>query len=95
MLFRTAKGHLSLNMEDDPANQWPSLLEHLHALGAATVQHDHIGGTFDVTIGPHFRLGDVLLKSGWDNWSGYYLIADCAQGDAILQQLHAWLLAPR
>jgi hypothetical protein len=93
LLSRTAQGHLSLDMEDDPGNLWPSLLERLRTLGASGVDHDHMGSTVDASIGPHFRLGDVQLKSGWDNWSGYYLMADSAAGDALLQELYAWLRA--
>lgn len=93
LLSRTAQGHLSLDMEDDPGNLWPALLEHLHTRGASGIDHDHMGSTLDASIGPHFRLGAVQLRSGWDNWSGYYLMSDSAAGDALLQELYAWLLA--
>lgn len=92
LLTLAANGHLALSMEDDSDLRWSTLIKQCRALGVATIEHGGMIKTLDSTIGPHFLLGSTLLLSGWDIWSGYYLMADSPEGDALLRQLHAWLL---
>jgi len=38
-------------------------------------------------IHPDFCLGRIQISAGWDNWSGDYLLANCREGDQIIQEL--------
>lgn len=91
-LTSAANGHLILSLEEAPDNLWSVLLTHLWRLGGLKVEHDGMVHGFDTVIGPHVQLGPALLKSGWDHWSGYYLLSESPDGDALLRQLYAWLL---
>ena len=35
--------------------------------------------------------GDVKLLLGWDNWSGFYVLADSPLGDAVVKDLGDYL----
>jgi len=45
----------------------------------------------DEGIGPSFHRADVEISTGWDNWSGNYLLSNSSEGDDILQLLFARL----
>ena len=34
-----------------------------------------------------FQCAEFSLASGWDNWSGYYLLSDSMAGDVFLRTL--------
>ena len=44
-------------------------------------------------VEPSFLRDEVEISTGWDNWSGRYLLANSDPGDAILRHLHADLLS--
>ena len=35
--------------------------------------------------------GEIILDLGWDNWSGFYLFAHTAEGDALVQEIGVYL----
>ena len=37
------------------------------------------------------RKGDIVLNLGWDNWSGFYMLAQSAEGDTLVQEIGAYL----
>lgn len=41
----------------------------------------------DEAILPSLVRRGVALAAGFDNWSGYYLLAECNEGDQVLLQL--------
>ena len=46
---------------------------------------------FDEGIGPSFLHAELEISTGWDNWSGSYLLSNSDAGDAILRRLYAEL----
>lgn len=87
-LHRAANDHLTLDFETVDTPLWSAIATHLEStLGFARVGHAVEGA--GEGIHPDFRKGDVRLSAGWDEWSGDYLLANCARGDALLTSLFA------
>ena len=43
--------------------------------------------TLDDAIFPSFVRGSTTILAGWDNWLGYYFLAQDAEGEAVLERL--------
>lgn len=43
----------------------------------------------DEGIYPSFRRWEKRILAGWDNWFGYYLLADNAESDVFLRAFYA------
>ena len=80
-----ANGHLMVNWPDARhsfyvlLSGWLSLRHGLRRAGHWVVSPDDI-------ILPDFVGKDIRLKSGWDNWSGYYLLSEDRAGDEFLRR---------
>src|SRR5512145_624582 len=35
--------------------------------------------------------GNIRLDLGWDNWSGFYILANSAEGDKLVEEIGAYL----
>jgi hypothetical protein len=45
----------------------------------------------DEKIYPSFKRSDLTIATGWDIWSGHYLLSECATGDEFLRTLYSEL----
>jgi hypothetical protein len=83
-----ANGHVMVN--------WPDAGHRFYALLCAWLRFRHGLGRKGETV---YAPGDIILpdlvgagirlKSGWDNWSGYYLLSDDHPGDVFLRRTFA------
>lgn len=81
-----ANGHVMVN--------WPDAVQSFYALLCAWLRLRHglrrKGETVcapDDIILPDLIGSGVRLKSGWDNWSGYYLLSEDHLGDLFLRRI--------
>jgi hypothetical protein len=88
-LHTAANGHLALEFDDSPDTLWEAALERLSAEAFRETGEPVLGP--GQSIFPSYVRWSVLLLSGWDEWSGNYLLATCEDGDTFLEQLHARL----
>jgi hypothetical protein len=86
-LFEAASGHLSLECGSLPDSYWFSIVELLENQKGFSRSGKSVLG-FDEKIYQSFVSESFSLSSGWDNWSGHYLLADSAEGDYFLRQLY-------
>lgn len=75
-LTETASGHLSLDLDDAEESVWIALRLHVRVL----YDFEEVGSTL--------QKGSLILQTGYDHWAGYYLMAQCATGDAFLAKLY-------
>lgn len=85
-LFKAANGHWSLECGGLPDSYWQSIAENLEKKEGFTRSGTAVLGAGEM-IHQDFVSQGFTLSSGWDNWSGHYLLANCAAGDSFLQQL--------
>jgi hypothetical protein len=88
-LETAANGHLTLNWPTAGRLSYTLLCWRLQFRHGFRRAGDQIAGYGEV-IFPAFVRGGLRLLSGWDNWSGYYLLSEDEAGDEFLK-----LLAPR
>lgn len=90
LLLKAANGRNFLAFEAFDTPQWFAAVEWLTTQGfarrALLMESQPIIGC-DEGIMPSFVRGGVTLAAGWDNWSGRYLLAECALGDGLLLEL--------
>lgn len=87
-----ANGHLALNFNDAPKDEWTALVERLETeFGFSRVGKAVLAA--DSTIYQGFASPDFTLAAGYDCWSGNYLLSDSASGDEFLERLHDQLKA--
>lgn len=79
-LTETASGHLSLDLDDAEDSVWTALELHLRVLHGLE------------RVGSALQHGSLILETGYDHWSGYYLMAVDAEGDQFLTTLYTTLL---
>jgi hypothetical protein len=85
-LHTAANGHLTINLNDESSTYWPRLQRRLEReLGFKRVGSGVLG--MDEGIHPSFEGPEFRLLSGWDNWSGEYLLSESAAGDSFLSKL--------
>lgn len=53
------------------------------------VRHGETVAGLDEGVSPSLLRAGLKIFSGWDNWSGSYLLANSDAGDAILRRLYA------
>ena len=88
-LQTAANGHLALEFDDSPEELWEAALERIKAEAFHETGESVLGP--GQSIFPCYVRWSILLMSGWDEWSGNYLLATCEDGDAFLEKLHATL----
>ena len=82
-LRTAANGHLHLELNDAPDHQWQWLNTHLEAMGFQRVGEPVL--TVSQSIFPDFRRGELRLLAGYDDYAGFYLLAESADGDEVLR----------
>ena len=91
-LHMAANGHLALEFNELSEAGWLSIAEELTSLqGLKGVGSS--GTSVSEQIHHDFQCPEFSLASGWDNWSGHYLLSDSMAGDVFLRQLFDWFLA--
>lgn len=79
-------GHLAIEFGDLSDADWQALRHRIvDEWGFQYVGAMVIG--LDEHIFPSFERTDLTLCTGWDIWSGHYLLARCETGDECLQAL--------
>jgi hypothetical protein len=85
LLTTAANGHNFLTFEDYETHQWRLALEWLKSAGFSESGTPIV--TLDEGILPFFVRNSVTIATGFDNWSGNYLLANCEIGDQIILAL--------
>lgn len=89
-IFIAANGHVSLDFGDYDSAAYQQACARLeNALGF--IRHGETAAGLDEGVSPSFLRAELKISSGWDSWSGSYLLANSDAGDAILRQLYAEL----
>jgi len=86
-LFEAANGHLSLECGSLPDRYWLSIVELLEKQKGFSRSGKPVLGVGEM-IHQNFVSESFSLSSGWDNWSGHYLLAESPEGDHFLRQLY-------
>lgn len=86
-LFEAANGHLSLECGGLPESYWQSIVEFLEKGKGFSRSGKTVIGAGEM-IHQDFVAEKFSLSSGWDNWSGHYLLAKSKEGDQFLHQLY-------
>lgn len=85
-LNAAADGYLMLELHDCE----PSLARALSSYLTDVAGFSRVGQrtvVLDEGIHPSFSRGELLIEAGWNNWSGEYLAAKSAEGNALLHDL--------
>ncbi len=82
-----ANSHLMLAFNDAPDSLWIKACEIL-INEYRCLRQGQTCDAVDQMIFQNFETESFLLESGWDNWSGYYLLSTSNNGDALLRVLH-------
>lgn len=85
-LDTAANGHLTLSFNELSDSCWLSLAENLIRLRGFKRSGSPVISV-DEKIHQSFQCAEFSLVSGWDHWSGHYLLSDSVQGDLFLQNL--------
>lgn len=86
-LGRAANGFRTIELGDLPETHWEELVLLLVEVYHFSREGPEVVG-LDEAIAPSFHRADMTLLAGWDIWSGYYLMAECAVGDEFLEATH-------
>jgi hypothetical protein len=86
-LLEAANGHLSLECGSLPDSCWQSIVELLEKGKGLSRSGKPVLGAGEM-IHQNFVSTSFSLSSGWDNWSGHYLLAESAEGDHFLRRLY-------
>lgn len=85
-----ANGHVALEFSDCDSVLYPQACATLESQQGFT-RHGSTSAGLDEGITPSFFRADLEIFTGWDNWSGCYLLANSDAGDAVLRHLYAQL----
>ena len=91
-LRKAANGYLTLDFNDAPETCWRTILNRLENELGFVRDGEALCGV-DEAIFPNFVSSGCIIKAGYDNWSGSYLLSQSAEGDALLQRLFSELHA--
>ncbi|VXB61011.1 hypothetical protein [Massilia sp. 9I] len=86
-----ANGHVTLEFGDYDSVAYQQVCGKLENELGFSRQGDTVAG-LDEGISPSFLRAELEISSGWDNWSGSYLLANSNAGDEILRLLYAELM---
>jgi len=86
-LCEAANGHLSLECGGLPESYWQSIVKFLEKEKWVSRSGKTVIGAGEM-IHQDFVVEKFSLSSGWDNWSGHYLLAKREEGDHFLRQLY-------
>jgi len=88
----SASDHLVIEFRNSPDADWEALKNRLvEELGFRRDGTPVVG--LDESIYPDFKRSNLTLAAGRDNWSGHYLLSQCASGDDFLRTLFGTLQA--
>jgi len=82
----SSNDHLTINFGDLPDSDWEALENKLIEVWGFQRVGSVVTG-LDEIIYPSFQHSDLTVATGWDIWSGNYLLAACAVGDEFLRTL--------
>ena len=85
-LHMAANGHLALDFDELPEAGWLSIAEELTSLQGLKRVGSPVTAVSE-QIDHDFQCAGFSLASGWDNWSGHYLLSDSMAGDVFLTKL--------
>jgi len=85
-VHRAANGHLVMELGDASDSVWADLTARLVNEYKLTPVGIPVLGA-EEKIHQSFQSPEFTLAAGWDNWSGHYLLAESAQGDAFIEKL--------
>ena len=85
-LHMAANGHLALDFNELSEAGWLSIAEALTSLQGLKRVGSPVTGISE-QIHHDFQCAEFSLASGWDNWSGHYLLSDSMAGDVFLRKL--------
>lgn len=89
-LHKASNGHLTIDFGDLSDEEWEKLEKRIvDGWGLERVGSVAVG--LDEKIYPSFQRSDFTLATGWDTWSGHYLLAECVSGDDFVRTLYDWL----
>jgi len=91
VLATAANGHNWLTFETYGSPQWKAAYKWLSHQQFKESGRSIIG--LDEGILPSFVRGQITIETGFDNWSGHYLLAQCHEGDQLLVELAQHLAA--
>ena len=83
-----ANGHLSLDFGDYDSVLYQQACAKLENELGFIKRGETVAG-LDEGVGPSFFRAELEISTGWNNWSGSYLLANSDAGDAILRHLYA------
>ena len=85
-IHTAANGHLTFSMNELPDALWELLEVRLvNEYGLKRVGSIVIGVSERIHL--NFECPAFTLASGWDNWSGHYLLSESEAGDRFLKTL--------
>ena len=91
LLNTAANEHQVVSFEDQDSVAWLAATNHLEQeLGFQRSGQPVIGA--GERIHQSFSRGHVEILSGWDTWSGDYLLATCPAGDDALRNVFAFVI---
>lgn len=91
-LHMAANGHLELDFNELSEARWLSITEELTTLQWLKCAGSPVTSVSE-QIRHDFQCAEFSLASGWDNWSGHYLLSDSMAGDVFLRNLFDRFLA--
>ena len=80
-----ANGHVMVNWPDAGHNFYNLLCLWLRVRYRLRGEGQSVFSPDDIIL-PDLVGEDIRLSRGWDNWSGYYLLASDEAGDRLLKQ---------
>ncbi len=87
--IKAANGHVSYEIYDASAQIIEKISDILISeFGCSTPMPPKISVDQIVTV---CRQADIELLMGWDNWSGFYIMATSPQGDRLVRKIGAYL----
>lgn len=91
-LHMAANGHLALDFNELAEAGWLSITKELISLQGLKRTGSPATAVSE-QIHHDFQCAEFSLASGWDNWSGHYLLSDSMAGDVFLRKLFDRFLA--
>ncbi|MCI8423875.1 MAG: hypothetical protein HFF50_10190 [Lawsonibacter sp.] len=90
-LYRISSGHYTIDNFELGAEEIPAVLRTLQACFQERLTLGRQAGIGLSQVGIEVLVDGSPLTVGWDNWSGVFLMAEDAAGDAILTELDDYL----
>ncbi len=89
--YNISSGHCSMDNFELEAEDIPVVLQTLQDCLKDRLVFGRRAGIGLSLVGVDILVDGSLLTVGWDNWSGVFIMASDAAGDAILKELESYL----